>query len=282
MGSWSEGGEKLKSHDELAISWSEGGPHFPIPERNRIIPQPDSKDLWPLISGESSEPVRTEMYLSRTCMFENEYKILNGRDKDNIAAGAINDVGIGDGTLVYSAYNPGYGVVATAPPTQLSSLDCSDGCLFDIRQDPRQGLRRAGVPNGRLEEAVGRRPRGPPERAQGSRHARHLGMQGPERLQTSMRPASWPNPPREGGKNDDLPDGDESHARPARDTGLDPDPSYRPPTHPTRNSIGPFHDVGSHGPVLVTRMACARSARARMRVSRLRTRWLANGKCNRR
>ena len=40
-------------------------------------------------------------------MFENEYKILNGRDKDNIAAGAINDVGIGDGTLVYSAYNPG-------------------------------------------------------------------------------------------------------------------------------------------------------------------------------
>merc|ERR1711935_860965 len=64
------------------------------------------------------------------------YKILNGRDKDNIAAGAINDVGIGDGTLVYSAYNPGYGVVATAPPTQLSSLDCSDGCLFDIRQDP--------------------------------------------------------------------------------------------------------------------------------------------------
>ena len=27
-----------------------------------------------------------------------------------------------------------------------------------------------------------------------------------------------------------------------------------------------IHDVGSHGPVLTTRMACARSARARMRV----------------
>ena len=27
-----------------------------------------------------------------------------------------------------------------------------------------------------------------------------------------------------------------------------------------------IHDVGSHGPVLITRMACARSARARMRV----------------
>jgi len=76
-------------------------------EQNRNILQPDSKNLWPLISGESSEPVRTELYLSRTCLIVNDYKLLAGRDKDNINAGAVDAAGIGDAMLLFSSYNPG-------------------------------------------------------------------------------------------------------------------------------------------------------------------------------
>jgi arylsulfatase A-like enzyme len=143
------GGDGGEGSDKLAISWSEGGDKFnnhntdypdsfPIPELNRNILQPDSKNLWPLISGESSEPVRTELYLSRTCLIVNDYKLLAGRDKDNINAGAVDAAGIdpSGALLLFSSYNPGYGVFATAPTNQISLLNCADGCLFNIREDP--------------------------------------------------------------------------------------------------------------------------------------------------
>jgi arylsulfatase I/J len=115
-----------------------GGSTYDALAAKHGTPQSDSVSLWPLISGASTEPVRKELYISPTCLIDGDYKIITGRDLDNINGAGVTKAGIPETHIVFASYNPGYGVYAMTPPNQIILADCTGGCLFDIRNDPSE------------------------------------------------------------------------------------------------------------------------------------------------
>jgi len=104
------------------------------------VPQPDSVNMWPLISGASTEPAREELYISPSCLIDGNFKLLTGRDLASINAAGAKKAGLPETKIPFASHNPGYGVYAMVPPNQIPMLDCSadGGCLFDIRNDPAE------------------------------------------------------------------------------------------------------------------------------------------------
>lgn len=80
------------------------------------VPDIDAVNQWPVISGESTEPARTEVFTVENMLIQNDWKILQG-EKD-----------LGDARWSGPLYPK---VPATGDKVQ----DCSQGCLYNISAD---------------------------------------------------------------------------------------------------------------------------------------------------
>jgi len=93
------------------------------------LPPIDSVSQWPLLSGQQSAPVRSEMHISAAAYIEGSYKILIG----NTMPKSVSHVKPGE--VPFAGYWPGYGVKA-AVDSVIKKKQCGQGCLYNIITDP--------------------------------------------------------------------------------------------------------------------------------------------------
>ena len=85
------------------------------------LPPVDSLNMWPLISGQNSTPIRVDIPISYNTLISGEYKILTGKQ---LQAGWT-------GPEYPNNTNPHGGIAAVQ--------DCGDeGCLYNIQKDPEE------------------------------------------------------------------------------------------------------------------------------------------------
>lgn len=123
---------------------------------NNGLPNVDSINQWPVLSGETTTTQRTELQVSPVTLIDygGKWKLLTGADP-----GSINDNTVA-GYVPFDTYSLGYypgGVLGSwdtacfklkdkftaewkTPPTFNCSagLDCRKGCLFDLELDPNE------------------------------------------------------------------------------------------------------------------------------------------------
>jgi len=102
------------------------------------LPEVDSVSAWPVLSGKTTEPTRTSMWISPYCLVKGDWKLLTGRDLGTIGADTTYAFIPEDG-LAYSYWGRGYGPWAElAYPPDMPMLLCSNGCLWNIMTDPAE------------------------------------------------------------------------------------------------------------------------------------------------
>lgn len=57
--------------------------HDEMAEENRL-PQPDSLNMWPLLSGKTTVGPRTELQISPATLYDGKWKLLTGADPGSI------------------------------------------------------------------------------------------------------------------------------------------------------------------------------------------------------
>jgi arylsulfatase B len=114
---------------------------------DNALPPVDSINVWPLISGQDSTPIRTELYIAATILIQDQWKLITGSDQGN-----INKRMRAYPTMVpFNYYLNGYGEEAALQMEMIKtygddtatwpedsgyrSMDCATGCLFDIQKD---------------------------------------------------------------------------------------------------------------------------------------------------
>ena len=85
------------------------------------LPPIDSLNVWPLISGENSTSPRTNIHVDNNTLIDGDYKFFNGTIIQYASWG--------------SAFYPNASSDGSLAATE---LDCSNGCLFDITNDPTE------------------------------------------------------------------------------------------------------------------------------------------------
>jgi len=114
--------------DELAAS------------HNPPLPPVDSVDVWPLLSGQIPEGSgkRTEIHISSVTLIQGKWKLLTGMDPSSINEKAASHPHV----VPFDTYKPGWGVFALENGRGVSKppygLNCENGCLFDILNDPTE------------------------------------------------------------------------------------------------------------------------------------------------
>ena len=103
------------------------------------LPQVDSYNMWPLISGQTDTSPRTEVPVSNATLIVGDYKIL---------IGTIRQAGW-TGPQYPNETNPNGGISA--------SEDCGDtGCLYNIKEDPEERNNIASKVPDKLKELQGK------------------------------------------------------------------------------------------------------------------------------
>lgn len=97
------------------------------------LPDVDSINQWPLISGTHNGSLRTNIYLSRVAYIDHNYKIITGNNVP--PKWKKMNPSLKPGEVPFAGYWPGYGIEAPLK-TLLARQDCSHGCLYDIASDP--------------------------------------------------------------------------------------------------------------------------------------------------
>lgn len=83
------------------------------------VPPIDSLDQWPVVTGKSKLPIRTEIYPLPGVLIQGNWKIIVGKSEGNSAAWS----------------GPLFPKVPAVGP---KSIDCSAGCLYDVVIDPSE------------------------------------------------------------------------------------------------------------------------------------------------
>ena len=82
------------------------------------LPPIDSMNMWPLISGDNSTSPRTDIPASYDTLISGDYKIITGGISFAVHTG------------------PQYPNKTTVPDEIHKKVNCGDGCLYNIKQDP--------------------------------------------------------------------------------------------------------------------------------------------------
>ena len=116
------------------------------------LPEVDSVSTWPVLSGKTTEPTRTSMWISPYCLVKGDWKLLTGRDLGTIGADTTYAFIPEDG-LAYSYWGRGYGPWAeVAYPPDMPMLLCPNGCLWNIMTDPAEAYEAGSMHPKILEE----------------------------------------------------------------------------------------------------------------------------------
>lgn len=86
------------------------------------LPPVDSFNIWPLISGSNATSPRNEIPVSQTALIQGQYKLLTGQQIEATWSGPQYP----NASSPASPVDPG--------PT----MDCKQGCLFDVLNDPTE------------------------------------------------------------------------------------------------------------------------------------------------
>lgn len=94
------------------------------------LPAIDSKNMLPLLLGESSYGPRDEIHISEFALISGNYKILTGHDR-------IIDKLKGKGDMPFDVHGVGWGLQAVRN-SLAKGRNCTAGCLFNIQEDPNE------------------------------------------------------------------------------------------------------------------------------------------------
>ena len=84
------------------------------------LPPIDSMNMWPLISGTNSTSPRTDIPASHNTLISGDYKIITSRNNYAVHTG------------------PQFPNTTTTSKAINRVVDCGDGCLYNIKQDPNE------------------------------------------------------------------------------------------------------------------------------------------------
>jgi len=92
-------------------------------------PQVDGLDLWPWLVGQVHESPRRELPMSTNTLLQGKWKYMRGTFKGAVWTGAKHP---------NASYTPDLFEFQSSP-----SLDCEEGCLYDVESDPGEHVNRA-------------------------------------------------------------------------------------------------------------------------------------------
>lgn len=102
------------------------------------VPPLDSVDQWPVLSGQSTQPARTETYLTENAVMQGPWKLIQGKGKKQL----------GDAQWSGPLY-------PKVPANGTAAADCSAGCLYHVLEDPREEHDLAKEQPSRAKELLG-------------------------------------------------------------------------------------------------------------------------------
>jgi len=105
----------------IGLSGAESGSASDSSALKYGLPDVDSVDMWPLLSGEVAVSPRTELVVSDTVLFSGAYKLMTGTQ----------NYAVWQGGVFPNASSPSADVLAAA--TQ--SCEAQGGCLFNVEED---------------------------------------------------------------------------------------------------------------------------------------------------
>ena len=86
------------------------------------LPPIDSMNMWPLISGANSTSPRTDIPASFNTLISDDYKIITG-------------------SIDYSVHTgPQFPNTTSIPDKTNKTIDCGNGCLYNIKEDPNEDV----------------------------------------------------------------------------------------------------------------------------------------------